>query len=159
MGMTKILKLSTLFMAFLLLNPKMECVPTRPLCLSQISLVNHACSLLPFHPAGPPPSPPDDAAEHGHGHGHVHQHGHGHEQGQGHGHGHGHRHRHGHRHEHHETPVEEECCHWLNAMDDECVCDLLVHLPPFLARPAHQYSIMVDDSCTVTFQCGGRIRI
>ncbi|KAK3023081.1 hypothetical protein RJ639_043096 [Escallonia herrerae] len=155
----------TLLVLFLVLNPKMECqlvrmppLSPRPLCVSQFALVNHACSLLPFTPvpppsppSPPPPSPPSPPCssdcppgpEHGHRH---RQHGHGHRHG-------------GHRHEHAETPVEADCCRWLNSVDDECVCDLLVYLPPFLSKPIHQYTVTVDSSCNVTFQCSSRLRV
>ncbi|KAK2990514.1 hypothetical protein RJ640_019794 [Escallonia rubra] len=95
-----------------------------------------------------PPSPPcstdcPPGPEHGHRH-RQHRHGHGHG---------------GHRHEHAETPVEADCCRWLNSVDNECVCDLLVYLPPFLSKPIHQYTVTVDSSCNVTFQCGSRLRV
>ncbi|KAJ8748387.1 hypothetical protein K2173_003024 [Erythroxylum novogranatense] len=122
-------------------------VPQRPLCLSQLALVNYACGKLPITPVGPPPPPftillPDD---------HQHRHHH-------------HRHRHGYRHVPKQgqvqygngTPAEENCCRWLNDVDDECVCDLLLHLPSFLARPLHEYTVIVDNACNVTFSCGGR---
>ncbi|CAN0892603.1 hypothetical protein LINGRAHAP2_LOCUS17643 [Linum grandiflorum] len=180
--------------------------PRPPLCHSQFSLANYACSNLPFIelPHDPPsttttpPSSPatslvDLAANHGRsnrhgrnrrdedgnerqgghhrGHGH-HGEGHGHH-GDGHGHhgeGHGH-HRHGlgdsqehghgggHHHHHHDsaTTAEENCCMWLTRMDSECVCDVLVRLPPFLAKPSHKYTVYVNDACVVTFSCSGRI--
>ncbi|XAR58526.1 hypothetical protein NMG60_11013957 [Bertholletia excelsa] len=153
MGRAVILKL-TIFMVFVVLNPRVRCQPfpvpthTSPLCLSQFALANHACSLVPFSPVPPPsppsPSPPDDAW-HGHGHGHRHRHGHGH--------------RHRHRHHHHETAIEEDCCRWLKEMDSSCVCHLLVHLPAFLARPVHQYTVVVDEQCEVTFDCESRLKI
>ncbi|CAK9151048.1 unnamed protein product [Ilex paraguariensis] len=126
------------FMAFLVLNLKTECqrvqlppIAPRPLCISQFALVNHACAALPFNTGAPPsrPSPPPSSfspPEHEHRHRHAH----------------GHRH-HGHR----ETTIEQNCCQWLKDVDNECVCDLLLHLPPFLSRPIHQYTVMVDDSC------------
>ncbi|XP_031100177.1 uncharacterized protein LOC116004325 [Ipomoea triloba] len=66
--------------------------------------------------------------------------------------------RHRRRH-HHESDVQQDCCRWLKEVDDECVCDLLVHLPPFLSRPLHRYTVRVDDTCTVTFQCGSRLKL
>lgn len=136
----------------LMLVPKLEGqilpppLPSRPLCSSQFALASYACSLIPFSPLPPPqppspPSPPDDG-----GHNLEHEHGHGHR----------HRHGHGHRHRHHDTPTEEACCRWLKQLDSQCVCDLLVRLPNFLARPAHEYTVMVGDSCDVKFTCGGR---
>ncbi|CAN6899801.1 unnamed protein product [Brassica oleracea] len=72
-----------------------------------------------------------------------------------------HRRRHHHHHHHHrhreETYAQQECCKWVKQMDNECVCDLLVRLPPLLAKPAHNYTVFVDESCIVTFTCGGRL--
>ena len=119
----------------------------RPLCLSQFALVNHACSILPYTPT-PPPAPPSPATpvdahppcpnktSHRHGH-----------------------HR---RHSHsscnsHISAAEDECCRWLKEVDAKCVCDLLVHLPVFLAKPAHNYTVVVSDDCSVTYQCPSRM--
>ncbi|GAA0172654.1 hypothetical protein LIER_26438 [Lithospermum erythrorhizon] len=52
-----------------------------------------------------------------------------------------------------------ECCRWLKAVDNECVCDVLVHLPSFLSRPVHLYNVLVDESCSVTFSCSSRLHI
>lgn len=110
-----------------------------PLCPSQFALVNHACLSLPVLPMPPPspplslpPPPPPSPSERRH------------------------RHRHGRHHGHQETLVEENCCRWMKQIDSECVCDLLVHLPPFLSRPVHQYTVMIDPSCNITFECGSR---
>lgn len=114
----------------------------RPLCTSQFTLVNHACAFLPFTPTPhhhPPPSPQSNNH-------------HGRRRRQ-------RRHRRHRGRHHHESPVQQDCCRWLKEVDDECVCDLLVHLPPFLSRPLHQYTVMVDDTCSVTFQCGSRIKV
>lgn len=119
----------------------------RPLCLSQFALVNHACSMLPYSPLPPPapPSPPTPPApaqppcppKTGHRHGHHH------------------RHRHT-----SSAPVSaaaEECCRWLKEVDTQCVCDLLVRLPIFLAKPSHDYTVNVSEDCSVTYQCPGRV--
>src|SRR5262249_16731796 len=88
----------------------------RPLSSSQITLVSYASASLPLPP---PPSLsstvffPDDE-EHRHRHRHRR------------------RHQHRHRSSHQQSPAEHNCCRWLNDMDDECVCDLLAHLPIFL---------------------------
>ncbi|XP_020541292.1 protein catecholamines up [Jatropha curcas] len=98
--------------------------------------------------------------EHEHGNGHNHSHTHQHEEGHRHEHGHGHRHRHSHRHTYsnpRELTAQQNCCRWLNELDDECVCELLVRLPPFLSRPAHVYTLYLDESCNVTYACQGRI--
>ncbi|KAH0919067.1 hypothetical protein HID58_026727 [Brassica napus] len=55
------------------------------------------------------------------------------------------------------TPWLTTPAHWLKQMDNECVCDLLVRLPPLLAKPAHNYTVFVDESCIVTYTCGGRL--
>lgn len=145
------------FMFLVLISTKMDCqmitrplrplpppTPPRPLCTSQFNLVNYACAQLPYSPAPPlppPPStplPPDNSDS-------------------------SHRHRHRHRHRRHhntrETPEESNCCRWLKEVDNECVCELLVQLPIFLARPVHEYTVLVDDSCNVTYTCSGRIRL
>lgn len=159
METSKILKLMILTI-LLVLTLKVDCqlMPPspRPLCISQFALVNHACAMLPFNPnpAPVPPSPDEPGQSHAHSPGHGHGHGHG----EGHGHGHSHSHRHGIRHRHQQSSAEEACCRWLKEIDDECVCDLLAHLPLFLTRPSHYYTVSVDPSCSVTFSCGGRLR-
>ncbi|RAL47927.1 hypothetical protein DM860_015714 [Cuscuta australis] len=110
--------------------------PPAPMCASQITLVNHACSFLMLNPRSPPPS----ALPH-----HPVQ-----------------RHHLPHHHHHHppphhvrrHSPEEEICCRWLKEVDDQCVCDMLVNLPPFLARPLHQFTVRVGDSCHQTYRCG-----
>ncbi|KAL2540605.1 AAI domain-containing protein [Abeliophyllum distichum] len=140
-----------LFVIFLGLYPraKSQWVHTAPilpppLCAPQFAIVSRACSMLSFNPVLPPsptPSPPilHSSAKPGARHG------------QGHGHEHGHRHRHGHGHR--ETPFEHECCRWLKEVDTVCVCGLLMHLPFFLSKPLHSYTVVIKDSCNVTFQC------
>ncbi|CAN1352783.1 hypothetical protein LINPERPRIM_LOCUS42937 [Linum perenne] len=117
-----------------------------PLCNSQFSLANYACSNLPFmelpHSALAPPSPPSDTppdspatslvltANHGR--------------------------RRNRRHD--DGNAENNCCKWVRDVDDECVCELLMRLPTFLARPFHEYTITVSEWCKVTYSCGGRPR-
>ncbi|XP_074368311.1 uncharacterized protein LOC141708540 [Apium graveolens] len=155
-----------LLIMFLVLSPKIECqiwlqppvsplppIQPTPLCASQFALANHACAMLPYIPI-PPPSPPivrdtsppvtsdSDAPESSPTPSHRH------------------RHRHSHSHSNplpHQTPVAQECCRWLQQIDSGCVCDLLVRLPVFLAKPVHQYTVTVDRSCAVTYSCSGRI--
>lgn len=144
------------FVLFLVLNPKIECqmwmppmppsppLQPPPLCMSQFVLANHACSRLPFTPVSPPspPTPPSPIRPSSPGSPPSP----------------GHRHRHRHRHQAtSQTPVEQECCRWLQEIDSQCVCDLLVHLPVFLAKPIHKYTVMVDASCNVTYMCSGRL--
>ncbi|XP_049411970.1 pectinesterase inhibitor 10-like [Solanum stenotomum] len=124
----------------------------RPLCLSQFSLVNNACQFLPLTPLPPPgPAPalrpvptfspaPGPAPAPGlvptfspapappTSLGYT------------------------------QTPAEEECCRWMKAVDSECVCSLLTHLPTFLARPIHQYTTLAHATCSVTFTCGSSAR-
>ncbi|XP_073021744.1 uncharacterized protein [Primulina eburnea] len=66
------------------------------------------------------------------------------------------RHHHSRRRPVEDVPAETECCRWLKEVDDVCVCDLLVHLPPFLTNPVHSYTIAIDDTCDVTFNCGSK---
>lgn len=126
----------------------------RPLCLSQFALVNHACSILPYTPTPPPaspasPAPPSPATpveahplcpnKSSHRHGHHH------------------RHSHSSSCNSRISAAEDECCRWLKEVDAKCVCDLLVHLPVFLAKPAHNYTVVVSDECSVTYQCPSRM--
>lgn len=116
----------------------------KPLCVSQLALVNRACGRLPYARV-PPPGPPAPPAGEGEG------------EGEG-----GHHHHHHHHHEERregyvETAAEEECCRWLKEVDTVCVCDLLVHLPPFMTRPVHEYKVVVDDRCEVSFGCASRL--
>ncbi|PON65783.1 Bifunctional inhibitor/plant lipid transfer protein/seed storage helical domain containing protein [Parasponia andersonii] len=144
--MERVKTLTQTFLLFLLLVLKIEgkltgaAVTPRPVCASQYALANYACSMIPYSPLPPPaPSTPSLDANHHHG---RHHHGHG-----------GHRH----RHRHHGTQEEEDCCRWLYEIDTDCVCDMLVHLPDFLSRPVHEYTLVVGDTCNVTYTCGGRV--
>ncbi|CAL1412234.1 unnamed protein product [Linum trigynum] len=56
------------------------------------------------------------------------------------------------------SPAENNCCKWVGDVDDECVCELLFRLPTFLARPIHEYTIIVSEWCKITYSCGGRPR-
>ncbi|MFS7930808.1 putative bifunctional inhibitor/plant lipid transfer protein/seed storage helical domain superfamily [Helianthus anomalus] len=57
------------------------------------------------------------------------------------------------------SPVEQQCCKWLAQVDDECVCELLGRLPPFLVRPIHEYTVRVVGSCNTTYSCGAQLRL
>ncbi|WCJ21503.1 Tetratricopeptide repeat (TPR)-like superfamily protein [Euphorbia peplus] len=96
-------------------------------------------------------------SRHGRGHNHRNEHGrhnnHRHEHENEHGSSHRNRHR---RHVGHHRASEDECCKWLTELDDICVCNLLVRLPPFLSRLQHKYSIRVGNTCKVSYQCEGR---
>ncbi|XP_065864705.1 uncharacterized protein [Euphorbia lathyris] len=116
----------------------------RPLCVSQLALANYACGRLPVTPRIEESSPSIVTSdEHRHGHGH------------GHGQGEGHRHRH--RQGTHDSPADN-CCRWLNDLDDECVCDLLIRLPAFLAGPVHEYTVVIGNACKVSYSCNARGR-
>ncbi|KAH6826035.1 Tetratricopeptide repeat superfamily protein [Perilla frutescens var. hirtella] len=117
-----------------------------PLCASQIALANRACLLLPYEPVPPsvPPSPPPPSPQDSHHHQHHHHHHH------------HRRHHHSHQHRHGDSRVEKDCCRWVKEVDEVCACGLLVHLSPFLSRPAHNYTVFVDESCQVTFSCPSR---
>lgn len=151
----------TLFLIFLAISPEttesqrhgplpIQFVPPRPLCASQFTLANYACAYLPYisAPPLPPPAPPtpgppepsNESREHSSGHGGRRHHGH------------------GHRSDTPATQEEQNCCRWLKEIDTECVCDLLVHLPVFLAKPVHAYTVSLHPACNVTYLCGGRIR-
>ncbi|KAL4572066.1 hypothetical protein LXL04_018835 [Taraxacum kok-saghyz] len=168
------LALSTLFLAFHIVStvPIPPFAP-RPLCNFQLALANQACAYLPSWrlPPSPlsPPSPYPSVSvsvsppPHRHVHSHMHEHG---RDEQEHNQTHGHRrqdhhhHRHGHGHRRHRlSPVEQQCCKWLAQVDDECVCELLGRLPPFLARPVHEYTVRVAGSCNTTYTCGAQLRV
>ncbi|KAG5051838.1 hypothetical protein JHK87_004036 [Glycine soja] len=97
-----------------------------PLCLSQLALVSYACAMLPPTTTPPPspltspPSPSSPSDDEGH--------------------------RNDQNHGHHQTSQEENCCRWAKEMDNQCVCEFLLLLPPFLTRPLHQYSISIGES-------------
>ncbi|CAK7348178.1 unnamed protein product [Dovyalis caffra] len=141
MGRVKILALALFVASLLLEQPATEANPAptqHPLCVSQYSLVNYACSGIRGTPLPNYSLTSDDDHDGGHGHGHGHSHRHGH--------------RHRHRASHHgPSSSQDNCCKWLNELDDECVCDLLYNLPPFLSKPAHQYTLYVDEACNVTY--------
>ncbi|KAB2003444.1 hypothetical protein ES319_D11G132200v1 [Gossypium barbadense] len=118
--------------------------PPRPLCASQFSLVNYACAALPLTPFSPPPP---RNRNHSRSRSRSRSRSNSRRRSR------KHRRRHGHR----ETEMQSYCCQWLKQVDTECVCDVLVHLPTFLSRPNHQYTVVVDDTCTVNYSCGGRI--
>ncbi|CAN4098197.1 unnamed protein product [Withania somnifera] len=115
-------------------NSQFAPVFPRPLCLSQFTLVNHACQNLPYAPLPPPsPQPPPNSFSPAPSPSpeplfttdlvYV------------------------------ETPAEDECCRWMRAVDSECVCSLLARLPTFLSRPLHQYTTVAHAACSVTFTC------
>ncbi|XP_073138362.1 uncharacterized protein [Henckelia pumila] len=111
-------------------SPATEITAPSPLCASQLALVNHACTLVVYTPSSPPAHVETLRNEH--------------------------RRRHSRHRPVEEVPAETECCRWIKEVDDECVCDLLVRLPPFLTKPVHSYTIAIDDTCDVTFTCGSK---
>ncbi|GMI69371.1 hypothetical protein HRI_000606400 [Hibiscus trionum] len=138
--------LSLFSVFFVVLSNNLTIIPEQitfphPLCRSQIALVNFACAMVPILPMPPPPPPPVDGDEHGRSHRHKH------------------RRRHRHRHRIHETPEQRYCCEWLRQIDPVCVCEILLHLPPFLWKPNHKYTVVVDENCSVTYACDGQRRI
>lgn len=160
MGRTKIFRLALIAALLALISksnsqyPPTFRVPAypapRPLCLSQFLLVNRACSSLPYSSVPPPsppsppppiPSPPSPPSPNSPPSRHHHKH--------------HHRHRHGIQYQ--ESPAEADCCRWLKQIDTQCVCDLLVYLPVFLAKPRHNYTVSVAQDCTVTYQCPSRV--
>ncbi|CAK8571951.1 unnamed protein product [Lathyrus sativus] len=158
MKIINIINSVTLVLTFLTFGQKMEShigppdiqLPPpslRPLCAPQLALVSYACGMLSFTPGShpspilPPPSPSSPDDDEGH-----------HNEGQQ-----SHHHRHGHRHRHHRTSHEDNCCRWARDIDSRCVCEILVKLPLFLTRPLHEYTVVIGESCTVTYSCGGPI--
>ncbi|XP_023548911.1 uncharacterized protein LOC111807420 [Cucurbita pepo subsp. pepo] len=146
MGRFKILLFAvTLFLALI---PDTEAqwqppkVAPRPPCPSQIALANLACAMLPYSTmALSPPSVSlsDNHESHGPPPNHRHLH----------------THWHGHQHQISLSPMEENCCKWVQQLDSQCLCRLLSRLPAFLERPQHKISFSVGGSCNATFSCGG----
>uniref|UniRef100_A0A453AVF2 Bifunctional inhibitor/plant lipid transfer protein/seed storage helical domain-containing protein n=2 Tax=Aegilops tauschii TaxID=37682 RepID=A0A453AVF2_AEGTS len=48
-----------------------------------------------------------------------------------------------------------DCCRWLKEVEPGCVCESLLHLPMFLVKPQHKYTLRVGKTCEVTYRCGG----
>ncbi|KAI3979858.1 hypothetical protein MKX01_042512 [Papaver californicum] len=133
--------------------------PRPPLCISEFALVNQACSMVPIRsgppqmpyigqpslPLAPPPPPPprhyrDDDNERDRDDEHRRHH----------------RHQIHHR-SAHQTSVNLNCCKWLKELDTSCICGLMVRLPRFLIRNRHGFSIIVEDTCDVSFNCEGHL--
>lgn len=149
---------SAVFIAILLLIPKIQSqsnVP--PVCITQFAQLNRACAFLPYTP----PSPPDDDGDDDHGRmdNVTNQSLVDDDDGDDHHNHHRHRHHHHHRHRHSQghraSDAEDDCCTMLNEVDDVCVCSLLLRLPLFLSKPEHDYTVIVNDECEVTFECQG----
>ncbi|XP_008776443.2 zinc transporter SLC39A7-like [Phoenix dactylifera] len=164
-----LLPLSSLLVLLFMPNPSLA--KLGPPCLSQFALANRACIALPVVEGSGGPNhvklrEEDDHHGHEHGHGNEHKHGHEHEHEHGHGlgdenehgHGHGHEHRHGHGHGHghgEEPQVNKNCCRWLAEVDEACVCEALLRMPPFLVKAKHTYIIKVGKTCKHEYNCGG----
>lgn len=129
-------------------NPRTP-APFHPFCISQFALANHACASVAYGPVSHPFSAQNDSVlfdklSHG---GH-------------HSEGHEHRHHRRRRHNHHhnlEAEAAKECCRWMKAIDDFCICDMLIRLPNFLSRPVHRLMVVIDDGCKVVYKCPGRL--
>lgn len=158
------------------IDAQFENLPVRPLCASQFALANRACKNLPYYtrvtPEAPPtpdeppypyvepppeeaPPAPEDPEGHRHRRRHRHrrspplpppEHHH-------------HHRRRRHRPQHEPSRSEADCCRWLQQVDTECVCDVLVRMPIFMSKPLHAYVVTVPEVCQVTFSCSSRIRI
>nr|DAD33576.1 TPA_asm: hypothetical protein HUJ06_012427 [Nelumbo nucifera] len=176
------IRTTMLILLLLVLATKTMSVPApRPLCMSQFALANHACAFVPLehhlaadmngthHQENQQQMVNEHEHEHRHGHDHDHDHDHDHEHRHDHDHDHEHRHDHDHdrdhehhRHQahrhrhHHHHGANAECCRWVRELDSTCVCQLMVQLPLFLRRSPHTYTVRVEDSCQVKFECPGR---
>ncbi|KAE8732525.1 hypothetical protein F3Y22_tig00001849pilonHSYRG00008 [Hibiscus syriacus] len=114
--------------------------PPRPLCASQFNIVNYACGGLPLSPFSPPPSRRNTHSSSSSSHSRRSS-----------------SRRHRRRHRQRGEDRQDYCCQWLRQVDNECVCDVLAHLPPFLSRPNHHYTVTVGNTCIIRFPCGGRL--
>lgn len=65
-----------------------------------------------------------------------------------HGHGHG-------RGNGHHPRANQDCCRWLEEVENDCVCQALARLPMFLNRPKHTYMLSVGTTCKFAYKCGG----
>lgn len=183
MSSTRAVVISTLAIFMLMLVPPEPsgAAPSpsnsHPLCVSQYALVSQSCAQYFLRRDN------EDGEKHirGHEHDDDHEHEEDREHEEHHQEGHEHEHHEDHEQEHHEEkgngerneggrqrrgrrrgenetregePDEEDCCRWLEEMDDECVCDLLIRLPPFLTKAPHNYSVSIGEECSVTYTCG-----
>lgn len=136
-----------------------------PLCITQLALVNSACAFLHTRHDdddgdSSPPSPPNDdndnggddpgRVDNGDGQSLVDA-----NDGDDRRHHHHHHHRRRNRQGRGNSDREQDCCRWLKEVDDECVCALLLRLPPFLTKLEHEYTVEVNDQCNVTYECEG----
>ncbi|KAE8660642.1 hypothetical protein F3Y22_tig00116951pilonHSYRG00560 [Hibiscus syriacus] len=141
-----------------IMPPRRELPPPhlRPLCASQLTLVNFACGTILLVPS---PFQSSDATDEGNGRRNGTRSS---RRGDGNGTGReGDRHRHKHKHRDKPKGISPEqgyCCRWLKMVETVCVCDILTHLPLFLSWPLHRYIVSVGEACSVTFSCGGRLR-
>ncbi|MBA0753809.1 hypothetical protein Gogos_022361 [Gossypium gossypioides] len=162
----QILFLSSMFLVVVALPIKLPIMPRVranppqlvPLCTSQLMLVNYACGTVSLVPSPFLSSnTPDVGNENGNGIGSSQGDGNGTENGAGEGEN-RHRPRHKRRHRHKEmTPEQSYCCRWMQIVERDCVCDILAHLPLFLSWHLHHYTVLVGETCKVTFTCGGRL--
>ncbi|XP_078159036.1 tetratricopeptide repeat (TPR)-like superfamily protein [Carex rostrata] len=60
---------------------------------------------------------------------------------------------------HHESSANKECCRWLQEVDNDCVCEVLLKLPPFLVKPKHNFMVRVGRTCRLSYNCPGMIPI
>ncbi|XP_010942492.1 uncharacterized protein [Elaeis guineensis] len=141
----KLLALAILLILLFLLD--LSFAQLRPLCLSQFALANQACVVLPTEEVSRDSSLAklqeedeydDDEHEDHHGHGH--------------GRGRGHRHGRGHG---EEPRVNTDCCRWLAEVDEACVCEALLRMPPFFIKAKHTYIIKVGKTCKHEYNCRG----
>ncbi|XP_052184127.1 uncharacterized protein LOC127796167 [Diospyros lotus] len=152
MEKTEIIKAAAIFLVLSLLVIPAKLYPiemppkvSNPLCMSQFTLANHACLSLPqrqrfasvsLAAAAPPSASPPEVEEEEAGD----------ESGEM-------------LRLERESREEDDCCKWVKAVDSDCICDMLVRLPAFLSRLAHDYTVAVDETCNVTYQCPGKVNI
>ncbi|KAF3340677.1 sarcoplasmic reticulum histidine-rich calcium-binding protein-like protein [Carex littledalei] len=60
---------------------------------------------------------------------------------------------------HHESSANKECCRWLQEVDNDCVCEVLLKLPPFLVKPKHKFMVRVGRTCRLSYNCPGMLPI
>ncbi|KAG0489386.1 hypothetical protein HPP92_007867 [Vanilla planifolia] len=101
-----------------------KAVMAQALCLSQFALANEACSFVNPHSIN---------LQSNNNHHHHHHH---------------------HHHQQHGDTKDSACCRRLEGIDDACVCQLMTRLPSFVTKPKHKITIVPNDGCEVSYECG-----
>ncbi|XP_072983423.1 uncharacterized protein [Typha latifolia] len=148
----------------LLLHTAVHAQTSTAYCLTQFSLANQACAILPplsrtstaavnvtlqddndnDEDSDVDDDNDEDEDEDEHEHEHEHSH-------------HGHHRRGGHHHDQDGFALQprsyRDCCRWVRQVDRSCVCEALLRLPLFLTRPRHKYVMQIGRACRIRYKC------